>query len=255
MTTSRLLGRAVTVTAVVAGSLALTVPAFAHVEVESEGAQALAANATITFTAEAESKSAGLAKFQVVLPEGIAPADVALAEAPQGWSLAATGDGYTVGGPALAPGKDAVYKITVRQLPNAEELVFKTLETYSDGELVRWIELPHGAVEPEHPAPVLKLAAAAPGAVAITPSAAPTTASPSAASPTTASPTASAAAPAQTSPAVAPSVTASAGPAAAAAAKSDDSSSAVPIAIGAAAVVALAAGGTWWWRRKQSAGR
>ncbi|WP_241003053.1 DUF1775 domain-containing protein, partial [Streptomyces sp. CB01881] len=147
MNTSRLLSRAATVTAVVAGSLVLAVPAFAHVEVESETAQALATNATVTFTAEAESTTAGLAKFQVVLPEGIAPADVALADAPAGWTLAATADGFTVGGPALAPGKDAVYKITIKQLPNADELVFKTLETYSDGRIDRWIELPKAGTE------------------------------------------------------------------------------------------------------------
>ncbi|MET8627613.1 DUF1775 domain-containing protein [Kitasatospora sp. NPDC004669] len=248
MNTSRLFGRAATVTAVVAGSLVLAVPAFAHVEVASETAQALATNATVTFTAEAESSTAGLAKFQVVLPEGIAPSDVALADAPQGWTFAATADGYTVGGPALPQGKDAVYKITIKQLPDAKELVFKTLETYSDGHIDRWIELPQGGAEPEHPAPTLKLAAAAPGATPIgTPSAAATGAAPSA------TPSASATTSASAAASGAPSVTASPSAASTASNSSDSSSSATPIAIGAAVVVVLAVGGAWWWRRKRSA--
>ncbi|MER7578408.1 DUF1775 domain-containing protein [Kitasatospora sp. NPDC097691] len=253
MDNSRLLGRAATVTAVLAGSLALAVPAFAHVEVASEAARALAVNATVTFTAEAESSTAGLAKFQVVLPEGIAPADVTLADAPQGWTLAATADGYTVGGPALPQGKDAVYQITVKQLPDAQQLVFKTLETYSDGHIDRWIELPEGGTEPEHPAPTLKLAAAAPGATPIgTPSAAPAGAAPStpAATPS-AAPSSAATSAAAPAPSGAPSVTAS--PGTASTASSGGGSSSAGIAIGAAVVVVLAAGGAWAWRRKRAA--
>ncbi|MFC8451425.1 DUF1775 domain-containing protein [Kitasatospora sp. NPDC057223] len=248
MNTSRPLGRAATVAAVLAGSLALAVPALAHVEVESETARALAVNATITFTAEAESTTAGLARFQVVLPEGITAADVVLAEAPQGWTFAATADGYTVGGPALAPGKDAVHKVTVRQLPDAGELVFKTLETYSDGEIVRWIELPQGGAEPQHPAPVLRLAAAAPGAAPLSPSASASPASPSA-SASSASPSS----PAPAAPSPTTGVTASVAPAASS--TGDDSSPAVPIAVGAAVVAALAVVGAWWRRRRQVPGR
>ena len=41
-------------------------------------------------------------------------------------------------------------------LPTADQIVFKALQTYSDGEIVRWIDEAAGA-EAEHPAPVLKL--------------------------------------------------------------------------------------------------
>jgi periplasmic copper chaperone A len=52
--------------------------------------------------------------------------------------------------------------------------VFKTIQTYSDGTVVRWIDdTVAGQAEPEHPAPVLNLAAAAPdGGAAAAPSAA-----------------------------------------------------------------------------------
>ncbi|WP_442818453.1 hypothetical protein [Streptomyces sp. NBC_01237] len=57
-------------------------PASAHVEVESEKAQALAENVTLAFEAESESGTAGITELRVVLPEGIAPADVVYGEGP-----------------------------------------------------------------------------------------------------------------------------------------------------------------------------
>lgn len=38
-------------------------------------------------------------------------------------------------------------------------MTFKTLQTYSDGKTVRWIEEASGGQAPENPAPVLKLTA------------------------------------------------------------------------------------------------
>ncbi len=151
-------------------TLALAAPAAAHAEVEADKAQALAENATLSFVSEAESDSAGFTELRIVLPEGIAPGDVTLEEAPKGWKLKATDDGYTVGGSALKTGVDAEYKIKVRQLPDAKEIAFKTIETYSDGKVSRWIELPDGGADPEQPAPVLELKAAAPGAKPVSPS-------------------------------------------------------------------------------------
>ena len=149
--------------ATLTASLALTTAAFAHVEVEADKPQALAEDVTLTFTSEAESDSAGFTSVRVVLPKGLAPADVSLAEGPKGWKLKPTADGYEVSGPKLATGTDAVHKVTVEQLPDAKELAFKAVETYSDGDVSRWIELPTGGPEPEQPAPLLKLKPAAPG--------------------------------------------------------------------------------------------
>jgi uncharacterized protein YcnI len=174
--------------AVLAASVAFAVPASAHVEVEAEGAAALAENVTLNFTAESESDKAGITKLEVILPEGIAPADITYKEGPTGWKPATTDRGYAVSGPAVAVGKDAAYSVTVRQLPDAESLAFKTLQSYSDGQLDRWIELEkssdggHGS-----PAPILELKPAAPGAKPVSPipTAEPTTAAPSRATPTT----------------------------------------------------------------------
>ncbi|WP_327660550.1 MULTISPECIES: DUF1775 domain-containing protein [unclassified Streptomyces] len=153
-------------------------PASAHVEVGSEKAQALAENVTLEFDAESESDTAGITELRVVLPEGIAPGDVTYDEGPKGWKFTANDDGYTVKGPAVKVGENAEYSVVVRQLPDAKELAFKTLQTYSDKRVDRWIELGEGS---ETPAPVLKLKAAAPDAKPISPSESPSdSASPSA---------------------------------------------------------------------------
>lgn len=52
------------------------------------------------------------------------------------------------------------FGISVGPLPTVDEITFKALQTYSDGEVVRWIdEHPEGQPEPDYPAVVLRLAA------------------------------------------------------------------------------------------------
>ncbi|MCX5252992.1 YcnI family protein [Streptomyces canus] len=147
--------------------LLTAVPAAAHTEVEADKAQALAENVTVSFHAEAESDTSGIKEVRVVLPEGIAPADVTYGEGPKGWRFTATDDGYTVKGAELKTGEGAEYSVVVRQLPDAAEVPFKTLQTYGDGHVDRWIELDDNG---ENPAPILKLKAAAPGAKPVSPS-------------------------------------------------------------------------------------
>lgn len=145
--------------------LATAAPALAHTEVSASDSHALAKNVTLTFEAEAEASSAGFTKIRTVLPEGIEPGDVELKQAPKGWKLKATEDGYIVGGPALAPGENADHSVVVRQLPDATSLAFKTVDTYEGGKVSRWIEVAdEGEPEPENPAPLLKLEPAAAGA-------------------------------------------------------------------------------------------
>jgi len=144
-------------------ALVLATAAYAHVEVEVQPAVAGAANATITFDAEAESSSAGINKVQVFLPAGLAPSAVTLKQGPAGWTLAPGTDNYTVSGPALRQGVNAVHSITVSQLPNADRLVFKVLVTYTNGSIDRWIEEPTTAnPNPDNPAPVVRLTPAPP---------------------------------------------------------------------------------------------
>ncbi|MBB6420068.1 DUF1775 domain-containing protein [Streptomyces sp. AK010] len=212
-------------------------PAAAHAEVEAEGARALGRNAVLTFSAASESGSAGITKLEVVLPKGITPGDITYKEGPDGWRLAPTGRGYTVSGPKLAVGEDAEYVVTVRQLPDAESLVFKTLQTYSDGKVDRWIELDdeesgdghgHG-----HPAPRLELKPAEAGAKAISPTPAeePTA--------TAGEPTAQPATPA---------------PSAKAAADGSEDDDGMPLAvpIGIGVAVLAFGGGAWWLKHRRT---
>lgn len=203
-------------------------PASAHVEVSADKAVAGAQDAALTFVAESESTTAGITALRVVLPAGIAPADVAWVSGPPGWTLKAAGDGYTVSGPAVPAGRDATYAVRIRQLPtDARQLVFKTLQTYSDGRVDRWIEEPQAGAVPENPAPVLTLAAApAPSGAASTP-APPTAAS----SPTDVAPSA-------TGTATVP--------------VERDGGTPAWVWLAVAAAVAVAAGGVWWVRRRRT---
>jgi uncharacterized protein YcnI len=140
-------------------ALAVTGVAYAHTEVEIEPAVAGSTNAVMTVNAAAESNSAGVASIRVVLPAGIPSSSVTLRSGPTGWTLTPTEDGYSVGGPALPVGEDAVHAVTIAQLPDETRLVIKTLVNYTDGTVDRWIEEPTTAnPQPENPAPVVTLA-------------------------------------------------------------------------------------------------
>jgi uncharacterized protein YcnI len=66
------------------------------------------------------------------------------------------------GDAAIQPGQFQEFEISAGPLPDTDKVVFKALQTYSDGEVVRWIEeTGSDGKEPEHPAPTLTLAKAA----------------------------------------------------------------------------------------------
>jgi uncharacterized protein YcnI len=68
------------------------------------------------------------------------------------WRAAASG---------VEPGEYQVFRIAASPLPRTGRLVFKVVQTYDDGQVQRWIDEPAAGAEPEHPAPVLTLDAAA----------------------------------------------------------------------------------------------
>ncbi|WP_051807121.1 DUF1775 domain-containing protein [Streptomyces sp. NRRL F-2664] len=220
-------------------------PAAAHAGVSASDPRALAEHVTLSFTSEAESDTAGITGLRVVLPQGIAPGAVTLKEAPGDWKLTVTSDGFSVGGAALATGTDAEYSITVRQLPDATSLAFKTLETYADGTVSRWIETPTDGREVDNPAPVLKLQPAAPGAKPIVPapSATPDRSTPdgTAGTASTPPPAPPASAPAASPVGVRTSDAADAGRGTGA------------VALVAAVALLGGAGGFWWTRRNRGA--
>lgn len=59
----------------------------------------------------------------------------------------------------IAPGQFQEFVISAGPLPRTGRLVFKVLQYYSDGRVVRWIDPPGSGPEPPHPAPVVVLVA------------------------------------------------------------------------------------------------
>ena len=180
---SRSLIRSLTVAGVAAVSIGLTaLPALAHVSVNSPGATQ-GGFGVLTFRMPNEVDNANATELKVQLPAEQPLASVAVQPVP-GWTYTVQraklakpitdDDGNqvsdypsvvdwkaTAGG--VKPGEYQDFNLSVGPLPKAESMTFKAVQTYSDGQVVSWIELPAtgSTDEPEHPAPTLKLAPAA----------------------------------------------------------------------------------------------
>ncbi|MCL6734273.1 YcnI family copper-binding membrane protein [Streptomyces neyagawaensis] len=161
--------------------LVLSGPAFAHVSVAAEGTAAKGGYATVNFKVPNERDDASTTKVEVNFPTDH-PLASAQPEAVPGWKIKVTrakldkpielhGEQideavskvtWTATGKGIEPGYFQKFPLSLGQLPeDTDELVFKALQTYSNKEVVRWIEVPQkGQEEPEHPAPVLALSAA-----------------------------------------------------------------------------------------------
>ncbi|MFF1721516.1 YcnI family copper-binding membrane protein [Streptomyces sviceus] len=172
--------RAGTVTALTAaGLLAAAGVASAHVTIHPESYAKGATDGVLTFRVPNEEDNAGTTKVQVFLPTDH-PVLGVLVSPQDGWTAKVTNtklktpvktdDGtitdavseITWTGGKIGPGHYEDFNVAFGQLPeDTDQLTFKTLQTYSDGKTVRWIEEASGGEEPENPAPVLKLTAKA----------------------------------------------------------------------------------------------
>ncbi|MFE6825283.1 MULTISPECIES: YcnI family protein [unclassified Streptomyces] len=182
MKASRIATR-VAAAAAVAGSavLVLSSPAFAHVSVAAEGTAAKGGYAVVDFKVPNERDNASTTKLEVTFPTDH-PLASAMPEPINGWKIVVTKSKlakpielhgkqiseavskitWTATGKGIEAGYFQKFPVSVGALPeDADELVFKAIQTYSNKEVVRWIEVQEdGAEEPENPAPVLALAAA-----------------------------------------------------------------------------------------------
>jgi uncharacterized protein YcnI len=185
---SRPVCRLLTVAAVTTAAVGLTaLPALAHVTVSSPGATQ-GGFGVLTFRMPNETDNANATELTVQLPADQPLASVSVKPQP-GWSYRVTraklsspvtdddGDQVTdypsvvdwkatAGG--IKPGEYAEFQLSVGPLPKADSMVFKALQTYSDGQVVSWIDQPAAGSteEPEHPAPTLALAPASAAAAA-----------------------------------------------------------------------------------------
>jgi uncharacterized protein YcnI len=163
--------------AAAAALVAGATPAAAHNEWEPSTA-APGSVVDLTLFVEGEQPDAGTTTVELFFP---APITVAALPAVPGWTatpmegqLGGPASGVTwAGGPA--PG-DLELPIRLGPLPgDPGRLQFKTVQTYDNGEVDRWIdEWPEGAPEPPAPGPVLDLVPGGPGSIPAT-TAAPTT--------------------------------------------------------------------------------
>jgi uncharacterized protein YcnI len=173
--------------------LLLASPAFAHVTAHGTGATSGGHDAEITFRVPNERATASTTRVEIHLPTDKPFAGV-LAASKAGWKVAVssvklttpivTDDGridtavstiiWTATGGGTGPVQYDDFDIAFGQLPKTDIVTFKVLQTYSDGTVVRWIELnaPGSTQEPEHPAPQLSLVAPADSSVSTTSTAA-----------------------------------------------------------------------------------
>lgn len=155
--------------------LAGAAPASAHVTVNPDTA-APGGYSTLTFRVPDEESDASTVRFEVALPADEPVAQVSVKPLP-GWTVTTakrtlstpvtTDDGKITTavsrivwtGGKIRPGQSQEFEISAGPLPDhGGTMVFKALQTYDNGQVVRWIDLPaSGGAEPEHPAPVLKL--------------------------------------------------------------------------------------------------
>lgn len=163
------------------GVLAVAAPASAHVTVNPKEATQ-GGYARLAFRVPNESDTASTTKLEIHLPENAPVASVSTMPVP-GWAITVAKRKldkplevhgspvnevvsvitWTAGeGAAVKPGEFQEFPVSVGPLPkDVNQLVFKALQTYSDGAVVRWIEEPkNDGSTLEHPAPVLKLVAA-----------------------------------------------------------------------------------------------
>lgn len=159
------------------GVFGLAAPAVAHVTVNPEEATR-GDYARLAFRVPNESDTASTVKLEVTLPEDAPVASVSTMPV-AGWTIAVerrrvnppveahgaqitevvSKITWTATAGGVKPGEFQEFPVSMGPLPDADQMVFKALQTYSDGNVARWIEAPTGGAEPEDPAPVLKLAA------------------------------------------------------------------------------------------------
>jgi uncharacterized protein YcnI len=162
--------------------LLLAGPASAHVSVQPQGEAAKGGSAIINFKVPNERDDASTTQLEVNIPADHPLASV-MPEPIPGWKIVVTKTKltkplelhgnqvteavskvtWTADSSKIPPGQFQLFPLSVSPLPeDTDQLVFKTLQTYDNKEVVRWIQEPKaGADEPENPAPVLKLTAPA----------------------------------------------------------------------------------------------
>ncbi len=146
--------RVVALTAVLFAVLAAV--AVAHVTVIPSAARP-GETRTLTFRVLNERSDSATVGVEVFIPAGV----TAKTADRRGWTKVDSGSHvtWTADAPAdaISGEQSKDFEVTVGPLPKADRLVFKVLQRYSDGEIVRWIQDPEPGAD--RPAPLLQLTA------------------------------------------------------------------------------------------------
>jgi len=151
-------------------------PAVGHVTVSAQGDASAGSFARLVFNVPNEQDDAATIQLEVVFPEDQPIPNVSVQPKP-GWTHAVEtttfdppievhGSEVTEGvssitwtGGSIGPGEFDQFVVSAGPLPEAAELVFRSVQTYDNGDVVRWIEeVGDDGEEPERPA-VLVLSA------------------------------------------------------------------------------------------------
>jgi len=157
-------------------------PAWAHVTVHPSSMPAGSSDIELTFRVPNERDDANTVKARVFFPTNLPLLTVDVLPIP-GWVSVVhtqtlskpvqTDDGlvsqivtdviWTATGGGIVPGQYEDFVVAAGSVPNqAGQLVFKALQTYSSGEIVRWIQLATSQdPSPATPAPILTLTSGA----------------------------------------------------------------------------------------------
>ena len=178
--------RRLPVVLVTAGALLLAGTGIASAHVTASSANAAAGGyGKVTFSVPNESDAASTVGLRIQLPTET-PLTSVRAQPVPGWTVTLTtvaldppvtsDDGDTIDsavsvvdyqadpGTGIAPGQFQEFALSGGPFPDVDQLTFNVVQTYSDGSEAAWIEpTVDGQPEPEHPAPVLSLTAAAAG--------------------------------------------------------------------------------------------
>lgn len=184
----RVLSRAAIASAVAAAGIAASaMPALAHITI-TPGSASPGSAAVLTFHIPNEEAAAYTTRVDMRVPADHPIAQL-LVEPVAGWTISVrtitlakplvTDDGQFTravseviwSGGRIPPGQFQDFSLSADPLPQGiNQLTFKTIQTYSNGDVVRWIDVPvPGQPEPDHPAPQLTLNA---GASAVPPASA-----------------------------------------------------------------------------------
>ncbi|WP_202805678.1 YcnI family protein [Actinopolymorpha alba] len=158
------------------GTLAIPAPAFAHVSVDPKTVDP-GGFAKVSLRVPNERDNASTVQVEVAFPKDHPLGHVSIEPVP-GWSALVkkerlatplkSGDEQITEavtsivwkGGQIGPGEFQEFEMSMGRLPETSaRLAFMTIQTYSNREVVRWIEVPQSeGAEPEKPAPMLTVA-------------------------------------------------------------------------------------------------